>query len=615
MKKIFITSIIALALVLGSAAVANAAFTTYLTVGSTGADVSALQTWLIANGYNISAITTGVAQKGYFGQQTKAAVVKYQASVGLPATGFVGPLTIAKLNGNVTGSVTMTPAACPAGYTCTPTAGTPVVVANPGMITTPGIGGTLAFSLEGSPAGASLDKGETEDVARFKLQAAASDMQVSSLAIDFDTRFWLYASSVTIKDGNGAVITSKNNLSVNDFTELTVGSDYRLYIPVSYVVPRTQTRYLTVSVSMLPVTDRDSATITINDAQIRSVDGTGVTDTQSLTTLTKTFSYTGTNSGSIIASINAQSPLKRLVQISNSTETRDVVIAKYDLKSQNREASLRTLKVGVRTDGTSVNTLFGRVKLQVDGQTYTGTVDTTTGTNTTSSSTATFSDLRIPLSKDVAKTFTILVDVAQPSSTGALDGKMASTTIFATTANVAAEDNTYNTVSINAATLTGSDAIFSASGAILSGMSASLGSPITSNNVTVAQPVTFAATLAAGDNALYVSENPSVALGTTSTGYTLGASPVASTTLTDVTASPSEIAGDTWNATGYGYFVIPAGSSRTFTWTGTIKNEPASGVVQRTFSVTAVRYGTDSSSLQASQINYNLGSLKVTPVI
>ncbi len=614
MKKIFITSIIALALILGSAAVADAAFTTYLTVGSRGADVTALQTWLIANGYDISAITTGAAAKGYFGQQTKAAVVKYQAFVGLPATGFVGPLTIAKLNGNVTGSVTMTPVSCPAGYTCTPTAGTPVVIANPGMITTPGVAGTLAVSLEGSPSGASLDKGESEDVVRYKLQASASDMQVSSLAIDFDVRFWLYASSVTIKDGNGAVITTKNNLSASDFTELTVGSDYRLYVPLSYVVPRTQTRYLTVSVTMLPVTDRTSATLTINDAQVRSVDGTGVTDTQSVTD-DRTFSYTGTNSGSIIASINAASPLKRLVQISNSTETKDVVIAKYDLKSQNRDASLRTLKIGVRTDGTSVNTLFGRVKLQVDGQTYTGSADTSTGTNTTSSSTVTFSDLRIPLSKDVAKTITILVDVAQPSSNGALDGKMASTTIFATTANIAAEDNTYNTVSINAATLTGSDAIFSASGAILSGMAASLGSPITSNNVTVAQPVTFVATLAAGDNALYVSENPSVALSTSSTGYILAASPVASTTLTDVTASPSEIAGDTWNATGYGYFVIPAGSSRTFTWTGTIKNEPASGVVQRTFSVTAVKYGTSSASLDASSINYNLGSLKVTPVI
>lgn len=611
MKKVLISSIIALALVLGSAGTADAAFSAYLTVGSTGSDVSALQTWLISQGFAIPSISSGAAQTGYFGQQTKAAVVKYQASVGLPSTGFVGPLTIAKLNG---GSVAMAPVSCPAGYTCTANPGTPTTPVNttPGVITTPGVAGTLAVSLQGSPSGASLDKGESEDVVRYKVQAAASDMQITSVAIDFDYRLWLYASSITIKDDNGVVVAQKNNLNANDFTELTVGSSYRLYVPVSYVVPRTQSKYLTINLTMLGISDRSSATITVGQIQVRSVDGTGVSDTQTVGD-DRTFTYTGTNSGSIIATISASAPLKRLVQISNSTQTNDVVIGKFDLKSQNRDSMIRTLKVYLNTDGTSVNTLFTRVKIMVDGMTYTANTTDTSSPNTTSSSTLTFSDLKINLVKDTPKTITVLGDVAQPSSNGALDGKMASTTIRANSGNIVAEDGTYNTITINAGTLTSSDSIFSASGAVLSNMSATVGTAnqgsIGGVSGTVSKDVSFTYTITAGDNTLYVAYAPVTALATTSTGY--GSASNASTTITSVTATPSDVAGDLAST----YFIVPAGGSRTFRWAGTMQYDQPRGTVLRTFSITTVKYDTDTTNLNDNTINYNLGALKVETAI
>ncbi len=73
-------------------------FTNNLSMGNSGGDVIELQTYLIANGYDIPAISSGVVPKGYFGAQTKLAVQKYQTSQGLPSTGFVGPLTRGKLN-------------------------------------------------------------------------------------------------------------------------------------------------------------------------------------------------------------------------------------------------------------------------------------------------------------------------------------------------------------------------------------------------------------------------------------------------------------------------------------------------------------------------------------
>jgi hypothetical protein len=74
------------------------AFMRNLAYGSTGADVEALQKLLIAAGYDIPFITVNHVPYGFFGPETKAAVMKYQTAHGLPSTGFVGPLTRAILN-------------------------------------------------------------------------------------------------------------------------------------------------------------------------------------------------------------------------------------------------------------------------------------------------------------------------------------------------------------------------------------------------------------------------------------------------------------------------------------------------------------------------------------
>jgi hypothetical protein len=80
-------------------------FTHSLTVGSKGADVTALQQLLISNG-DLTAVT---APTGYFGAATKAALAKYQAANGIsPAAGYFGPKTMAYVASNSTGTSTGT---------------------------------------------------------------------------------------------------------------------------------------------------------------------------------------------------------------------------------------------------------------------------------------------------------------------------------------------------------------------------------------------------------------------------------------------------------------------------------------------------------------------------
>ncbi len=69
-----------------------------LTVGSEGSDVSALQDFLISNGYLV--MPAGVA-KGYFGNVTRDAVIKWQIARGIsPAAGYFGTKSRAALSGS-----------------------------------------------------------------------------------------------------------------------------------------------------------------------------------------------------------------------------------------------------------------------------------------------------------------------------------------------------------------------------------------------------------------------------------------------------------------------------------------------------------------------------------
>ncbi len=73
----------------------SGSFTSTLQLGSSGAQVTLLQTLLVKLGYLTGNIT------GYYGNLTQSAVVMYQTSHNIPATGTVGPKTRASLNSNL----------------------------------------------------------------------------------------------------------------------------------------------------------------------------------------------------------------------------------------------------------------------------------------------------------------------------------------------------------------------------------------------------------------------------------------------------------------------------------------------------------------------------------
>jgi peptidoglycan hydrolase-like protein with peptidoglycan-binding domain len=111
-KNATLGALLALSLVVSlsiGSLMAQAAVTTQMSLGSTGADVTRLQTYLAANPelYPEGLIT------GYFGMLTQAAVQRFQSAQGIVSSGTpastgygrVGPMTMARLNQLMDGGV------------------------------------------------------------------------------------------------------------------------------------------------------------------------------------------------------------------------------------------------------------------------------------------------------------------------------------------------------------------------------------------------------------------------------------------------------------------------------------------------------------------------------
>ena len=129
----------------------------------------------------------------------------------------------------------------------------------------------------------------------------------------------------------------------------------------------------------------------------------------------------------------------------------------------------------------------------------------------------------------------------------------------------------------------------------VSNASVSMGTPLMSASTTVGYNETISFTLTVqGNNSVYMPKSPDNLISKTVTGGT-ASFPV-------VTASPNVYAGDTNSA-----FVIPGGTSRTFTFNGSVRGTPGSMIQLR---VTGINYYTDSGlATPANVITTGLDSL------
>ncbi len=371
MKKALIASLATSALVIGAFAMSASAyvFSNYLSVGSTGNDVVALQSFLVSKGF--LTMPAGVAE-GYFGSLTKAAVVAYQASVGLPSTGYVGPMTVKVLNAG--GSTASTGAAtCPAGYSCAPT--TPVTFACPSGwtctplagttggtvtgastatgITTPGVEGILS-ATPGPVSNSVLNGGQLKaPIIDARLQAQDSDIAIQRVTVDLGASTnvfnYVFSNLYLVDPSTGAILTST---PLNASTVVQSGSNYVVNMTgFNFIVPKNTYMDLTVEADVngsILTQFLGSYTVSIDNQGIRGVDGAGIDQYSSgVLSQSVTINQSLSLNSQVNISLDGSTPVTQSVPVIDTTNGNylGLPVLTFDMLAQNDNIHIHNLTV------------------------------------------------------------------------------------------------------------------------------------------------------------------------------------------------------------------------------------------------------------------------------
>ena len=609
MKKIFKIAIIALAIVATGAATANAAFNVNLSVGSTGADVSALQSWLISKGFAIPSISSGAAMPGYFGQQTKTAVVAYQASVGLPATGFVGPLTRGILNGS---PVVSGPVPCPVGYNCTPVGGSTPTPSTGSLAGTDGQIETVSLLSQYSDE--EVGEGET-DVKVFGFEVEASndgDIALKSIKVEIvpdgtnSDHLDDYIEGVTIWQGS----TKIGSADADDFSQADNDNWTKTVVVNNSVVRSDETEKFYISVDA--VNSFDSSDInddahTIDITSIRYEDGSGVVSTDAVAIAAQEMDFVSFSESAdteIKFSTDSSSPDAGIVVVDDNDDTDDVTVLVGKIKVEGTsDIALDEVPVTLTVTGAAdVDAVVNSVTLKIDGEEYSETVSTATLTTAS----VVFNNLDLTLEAGKTYTFTVTADINDIEAGPFDEGDSLTVSLTSTNRDyVDAEDEEGDQVSDNdkTGTVTGDAQQFRTNGIALTLVSTDTDATTgTSANDDVGLFTIKYKVTAIGDT-VYVSSLATTA-GVT---FTVDKGGTATTSVTIVGALVNNT--DT-TLTSVGNYEIEDGESETFTLSVSVPISAASGSGQYRTALTGVLWDTSDIAAPANTYNSELDSFK-----
>jgi len=621
-----IASIVAVVAFVAVAATSASAytFTRNLTVGSTGADVTELQTGLKARGFLM------VNPTGYFGNLTKAAVAAFQTANGVtPAAGYFGPLTQAKWNAVAGGTDTSTSsvAGCVAGAMFSSTTGAPCN------------GGTTSTTLKGTDGSiASLttlsefnneEVGEGENgvkVAGFEVKASTDgDIALRSVKLTFDatgnsgsTRLAKYVRNVYVWQGS----TKVGSASVDDFTKDSSNSSiYSKTITLSNSVVKTDSKekfYVTVD----GATTFDSADIygdswTVALTNVRYEDGSGVVTTDTSTATGNIASGVSMDFVSFSTSANTElkfstdtaTPDAQVVLVDDVSNTKDVVLTKGKIKVDGTsDVWLDKLPVTFTVTGaTDVDAVTGSVKLTIDGKEFSQSVSTSAAT-----ATVTFDSLDLTLTAGKTYSFTVSADINDTNGTSSdfEDGDTLEASITSTNRDYVDVENSQgdqlSDSTEKSGTVTGKAQEFRASGIQVSLVSTE--TSVTAGNSANDDLGTFKIKFkvkASGD-AVYVSSLVANSVtysvdksGTATTGNTISA------TITNVTDN---------DKTSVGNYEIEDGSEETFELIVTAQLGTGGTSGQYRATLTGVKWDTTDGTSPANTYTSNLDSFRTSYV-
>jgi len=534
-------------------------FTRDLTVGSTGSDVTTLQTFLEENGY--LTIPAGVA-KGYFGSLTASALSSYQAANGVsPAVGYFGPITKAsvatKCNPN-------------------PVVTTPGSPGSPGSTTLKGGAGSLYYTLLSKFNNEEVGEEEEDvEVLGIDVEADGSDVALKAVKIVFtqgtatNDDFDDFADEVSVwLDGEEVARVDADEFDEdNDWTDTVV-------INSDAIIDEDDEVELVVAVSGASNIDSNDKgdTWTADITSVRFMDAQGALISEDPGTATRTFSFEGFATASDVElrlsegdeDINDTQLL--VVDATADTDNQEVLSFMLEARGDS-DIEIKSIPVSFTFNGVNVVDASTTAYLMVDGD----TVATENLSAAAATETITFDDIDYVIDAGDEVEFVVVVDL-QSIADGIANGDTL-TVAVTDVDDIEAEDEAGDDViDTDASGSANSDAhILSQYGVTVAQESQNfnfIGDSTSSGTFTLAFDVT-----AKGEK-VYIDKTAGTAA-TNGIQYILdGATPEVSSENITSTAS-----------TEGGEWVIPAGQTKRFTLSVTVDNTsvnaaPAAGYYQ-----------------------------------
>lgn len=396
MNKKILSSILALAFVLGAAAPASAAtvaelqaliaqlqaqiaaltggqyagsytYSKDLTIGSTGADVVALQSALESKGFLV--IPVGVS-KGYFGPLTQRALASYQASVGIsPAAGYFGPITRAHFNSMV-------------------------VIPGNGGGTGNNDGGSTTDTLKGGEASledynlkkgndSDVSEGDEGEVAVIEFDVEDGDVKIERLDLTFEfmgttgeDKPWKAFDRITLRDEDGDKIASEDVSDEDDWLDEDEPFVFR-FSGLKYVVREGDKAEISVEIEAAgSVDDADTNgandwKVYVDDDSIRAIDAEGIYQYIGDDSDAVTFGIEEEGAGEGIDIKSSSSDPKAstlLVDSNDKSEWHEVFI--FNLEADENDIEVDKLVLTVDTDTADFEDVVNDMVIEIDGEEF-----------------------------------------------------------------------------------------------------------------------------------------------------------------------------------------------------------------------------------------------------
>jgi Putative peptidoglycan binding domain len=327
----------------GSSMAAAYNYTRDLTVGSTGADVKALQEFLNANGAQLAASGAGSPgnETTYFGALTKAALAKYQAAHGIaPAAGYFGPITRAYIASL---------------HVATTTTGTTTTTVTP-----PATGLAVSLSSQNPAAGSLISSSNT---AAARVPVLAINLTASNSGAVMVTDLKVHKTGVLSDSSISGAYLTQNGQVLYQYTSLNNGIIDFSSMNFSVPAGQTETLFLAIdpSTGLSPGNTVGFAVDAASDVTAVDTANNAVTPSGSFPLTGNIFTVTSVSNPSLASLTVTSSSIGTLV----TAGTQANIVGAWTFNGQNSLTYLKGIKFTVI--GSANNANIRNVKIDVNG--------------------------------------------------------------------------------------------------------------------------------------------------------------------------------------------------------------------------------------------------------